>query len=100
MLRSLQEQPKTSSKLSTVAADTISELILASYDVAEDDLRMRNALAASSDIGHSFDLLRKQYPERHEFSCYQIQWQSTVCKAAQPELRDQALKLGFANRSA
>ncbi len=105
-------EAKTSSKLSTVAADTISELILASYDVAEDDLRMRNALAASSDIGQSFDLLRKQYPERHEFSCYKFSgylssgYLSSGClssggelgeaaTAAQAELRDQALKLGF-----
>jgi len=67
-------------------------LILASYDVSQDDLRMRQAMAASSDIALTFDLLRKQYPERHEFSCYKF---SSDTEATQPELKAQALKLGF-----
>ena len=85
----LAEQPQTVAKL---AAGTLSELILASYDVAEDDIRMREALNASSDTALTFDLLRKQYPERHEFSCYAL---SSNAEGAQPELRAQALKLGF-----
>ena len=85
----LAQQPKT---VATLAAETLSELILASYDVAEDDLRMREALQASSDSSLTFDLLRKQYPERHEFSCYEV---SSTAENAQPELIDQALKLGF-----
>lgn len=85
----LTRQPETVSRLT---AGTLSDLILASYDVAEDDLRMREALSASSDIALTFDLLRKQYPERHEFSCYQL---SGSVADAQPELRDQAIKLGF-----
>jgi erythronate-4-phosphate dehydrogenase len=85
----LAQQPKT---VATLAAETLSELILASYDVAEDDLRMREALQASSNSSLTFDILRKQYPERHEFSCYEV---SSTTENAQPELIDQALKLGF-----
>jgi erythronate-4-phosphate dehydrogenase len=85
----LAGQPKTVARL---RAETLSELILASYDVTQDDLRMRQAMAASSDIALTFDLLRKQYPERHEFSCYKF---SSETEAIQPELKDQALKLGF-----
>ncbi|MDB4352587.1 4-phosphoerythronate dehydrogenase [Porticoccaceae bacterium] len=85
----LAEQPKTVAKL---RAETLSELILESYDVSQDDLRMRQAMAASSDIALTFDLLRKQYPERHEFSCYKF---SSDTEATQPELKAQALKLGF-----
>ena len=85
----LTEQPKT---VATLTAETVSELILASYDVAEDDLRMRSALNASSDVAQAFDLLRKQYPERHEFSRYKF---SVETQQAQPELIAQALKLGF-----
>ena len=94
----LATEAKTLSKHSDVVADTISELILASYDVAQDDLSMRSELASSSDIGQTFDLLRKQYPERHEFSCYKFTSAELGddATAAQAELRDQALKLGFA----
>jgi erythronate-4-phosphate dehydrogenase len=85
----LAEQAKT---VTTLTAATLSELILATYDVAEDDLRMRKALNASTDKGETFDLLRKQYPERHEFNRYGFSRNAT---GAQTELRDQALKLGF-----
>ena len=83
------EQSKTVARLT---AETLSELILASYDVVADDLRMREALHGSSDTALTFDLLRKQYPERHEFSCYAF---SSNAEEAQPELNAQALKLGF-----
>lgn len=90
----LAEQAKT---LSSVPAETLGELILASYDVAQDDQRMRAALVGSSDIGQTFDLLRKQYPERHEFSSYKFDSRNLGdnTTAGQTELRDQALKLGF-----
>ena len=93
-------QAKTLSKFSavaTVAAETLGELILSSYDVAQDDQRMRAEMASSSDLSLTFDQLRKQYPQRHEFSCYKLSnrdlGENTT--AAQAELRDQALKLGF-----
>jgi erythronate-4-phosphate dehydrogenase len=93
----LADKAKTRRKLSTVAAETLSELILTSYDVAQDDQRMRAELASSSDIGLTFDQLRKQYPQRHEFSCYKLDigdlGRNTT--EAQAELIDQALKLGF-----
>ncbi|MDC1210994.1 4-phosphoerythronate dehydrogenase [Porticoccaceae bacterium] len=94
---SLEEKSKSAPALTPVTAETVSELILASYDVAEDDLRMRNALANSSDIGQTFDRLRKQYPERHEFGCYQLSASGLTggTAAARAELKEQALKLGF-----
>ncbi|UVW34050.1 4-phosphoerythronate dehydrogenase [SAR92 clade bacterium H455] len=88
-VNTLADQPKSVSRL---AAETLSELLLASYDVADDDLRMREALNNSSDVALTFDLLRKQYPERHEFSCYAF---SGSAGEGQPELKAQALKLGF-----
>ncbi|MDA9240559.1 4-phosphoerythronate dehydrogenase [bacterium] len=79
------------SSAKTVAAETLSELILASYDVSQDDARFRAALHSSLQssvaIGETFDLLRKQYPERHEFGYYRAE--------APSEIRAQALQLGF-----
>ncbi|MCR8924305.1 4-phosphoerythronate dehydrogenase [Dasania sp. GY-MA-18] len=46
------------------------------YDVSEDDRRFRAAMTAAAGdaalAGQYFDELRKNYPERREFSCYQI----------------------------
>ena len=71
----------------TLVAETLSELILASYDVSQDDARFRAALQSSAATGETFDLLRKQYPERHEFGYYHAE--------APSEIRTQALQLGF-----
>lgn len=47
----------------------IREAVLACYDVAADDQRMRGALLhKDTSTAASFDLLRKNYPERREFS--------------------------------
>jgi erythronate-4-phosphate dehydrogenase len=55
--------------------DTLGEAILASYDVAEDDQRMRDTLAnltGPEAVGLAFDELRKRYPVRREFSYYSV----------------------------
>ncbi len=36
------------------------------YDIRNDDMRLRHALSTSSDRPHTFDQLRKNYPERRE----------------------------------
>jgi hypothetical protein len=53
----------------------LEEAILLSYDVCEDDLRMRAALAnlvTAEAVGLAFDQLRKTYPDRREFSFYSV----------------------------
>ena len=55
--------------------DTLGEAVLASYDVAEDDQRMRDRLAnltGPEAVGLAFDELRKRYPVRREFSYYSV----------------------------
>jgi erythronate-4-phosphate dehydrogenase len=53
------------------------EAVLACYDIGKDDQTFRGALLHSrssidADGAVAFDRLRKQYPQRREFSCYQI----------------------------
>ena len=54
----------------TVHCDSFSDALAATYDIGADDQRFRHALtaAAPNGIGAAFDLLRKTYPERREFS--------------------------------
>ncbi len=98
-----------------LAADNLNELILASYDVADDDRRMRAAImeaaaaitsgASSDEVAKQFDLLRKQYPERHEFGYYRLadkmangDERSSQMISTEPlsiRLRSQANTLGF-----
>ncbi len=61
-----------SEKTNVVSA--IKEAVLASYDVAEDDQRLRGQMlhCATCDRGTEFDQLRKSYPVRREFSKYRI----------------------------
>ena len=56
---------------SVVEVEDINEAILASYDIREDDQRMRQTLLTTgADIAREFDCLRKQYPRRMEFHHY------------------------------
>jgi erythronate-4-phosphate dehydrogenase len=41
------------------------------YDLPGDDRRLRASLE-TADPGKAFDLLRKQYPVRHEFPSYHV----------------------------
>lgn len=55
----------------------IRELLLAIYDPREDDRRLREAAVAAATgqqpMAKSFDLLRKHYPQRLEFSHFNVQ---------------------------
>lgn len=42
------------------------ERMLATYNVEDDDARMREAISASRDRGQAFEELRRNYPRRHE----------------------------------
>lgn len=66
----------------------LNALILQAYDVARDDALLRQA-AASADPAAQFDLLRKNYPVRREFS-----WFSPAPGLA-PDVRAAAATLGF-----
>jgi erythronate-4-phosphate dehydrogenase len=62
-----------------VTAACLAEAVLATYNVAEEDLRMRQALLAesiglaeSTDVPSVFDRLRKTYPQRLEFQHYRV----------------------------
>lgn len=55
----------------------VNAIILQAYDVAQDDQRMRAALlsadclASTEAFAQAFDALRKHYPKRREFPCFQ-----------------------------
>ena len=54
---------------------SLEEAILLSYDVCEDDRRMRAVLAdlvTAEAVGLAFDQLRKTYPVRREFGFYSV----------------------------
>ena len=54
-------------------ASSISQAILGSYDIREDDRKMRNSLLKPGvKVGVEFDRLRKYYPKRLEFSHFVI----------------------------
>ena len=78
-----------------VQGENLSQIILASYDVAEDDRRMREAINnslgsnCSDSVAEVFDRLRKDYPQRREFSYF------SIAEAAEESLTLQARLLGF-----
>ena len=94
----LPGSPIKQSDIRVVDGDNLSELILAAYNVADDDRRMRSAIAkalaeggatktGSSPVAEAFDRLRKEYPQRHEFANY---------RADVPDaLKSKAQLLGF-----
>lgn len=62
----------------------VKELLLSSYDIAQDDRRLRDVFAAGEGaIG--FDLMRKEYKVRPEFS--EIQVLNCPCKKLAQQLR-------------
>lgn len=71
----------------SMQASTLNEMILASYDVAGDDRRMRAAMAEAAAQGASvsevFDALRKGYPQRREFSYYPVEAQAQLAEDLQ-----------------
>lgn len=57
----------------TLQVNTLAQAVLATFDVADSDRRMREALAAKgADIPHEFDQLRKTCPRRLEFQHYRL----------------------------
>jgi erythronate-4-phosphate dehydrogenase len=74
-----------------VQGENLSEFILASYNVADDDRRMREAIANRSDsVAEVFDRLRKDYPQRREFSYFRVD-----SETAEESVITQARLLGF-----
>jgi erythronate-4-phosphate dehydrogenase len=64
----------TEDAVEVVGGENLSQVILASYDVAEDDRRMREAITNRSDaVAEVFDRLRKDYPQRREFSHFSVE---------------------------
>lgn len=57
----------------------LNQAIRATYDIAADDRRMRDALlsASADQVGAAFDRLRKTYPERREFSHFRVDAEGT-----------------------
>jgi erythronate-4-phosphate dehydrogenase len=68
----------------------LNQSIRATYDIAADDRRMRDALLSSpaDEVGAAFDRLRKTYPERREFSHFKV-------AADGPELQVDLRAAGF-----
>ena len=59
---------------------------------------MRSAIMSGASLGEVakvFDLLRKQYPERHEFGYYRLADKVSHADELSSELRSQANALGF-----
>ena len=50
----------------------LNNLLLACYQVQRDDQRLRAAVKDQSDVSTAFDHLRKNYPERREYSHYSV----------------------------
>ncbi|MBU3070808.1 4-phosphoerythronate dehydrogenase [Aestuariicella sp. G3-2] len=61
-----------------ILQSTVNQIILQAYDVGEDDRRMRSKLLgdecqqSSQAFAQGFDELRKHYPKRREFPCFQV----------------------------
>ncbi len=74
-------------------ADRLTQTILATFDVREEDRRMVAALAtvspAGDDLARAFDALRRSCPERREFSHFRV-------AGADPALAAELRLLGFA----
>lgn len=78
------------SKVNALSAGSLSEAVMGSYDIRQDDDRMRQALLGGHcDTATEFDRLRKEYPKRLEFQHYQCE------KVKDAELAQHLLALGF-----
>ncbi|WP_444905845.1 4-phosphoerythronate dehydrogenase [Microbulbifer sp. SSSA008] len=67
-------QPAVTSK--EIRGDSAEELLLQMYNPRADDRRLRAAAAGDVPMEKAFDLLRKEYPERLEFSHYKTSAQT------------------------
>lgn len=78
----------------------LSEAVLGSYDVRDDDARMREKLLGleGEPLRQAFDTLRKDYPKRREFHCFSAYVEGEV---SDPQIEKKPLNkvlatLGFA----
>ncbi len=75
---SSNSQPLELDAFGGIPQEVINQTILAAYRVAEDDRRTRDQLTTevcrlhSKVLAQNFDALRKTYPKRREFSCFEI----------------------------
>lgn len=68
--------------------------IRACYDVRNDDFKMRKALHEAEDLGMVFDLLRRDYPVRRDFSAIRVEVRKKMGM-----VRDNLQIIGFDVRS-
>ena len=77
------QQPSTSINDTTVslngAGKSLNQLLLECYNIGADDQRMREKLK-QGDIGQGFDHLRKTYPQRREYSHFNVSTDTTLSR--------------------
>ncbi len=89
-----QEMPLTSQQINA-QVNSLDEALLTSYDVREDDARLRQAMSVSAvEVAQAFDGLRKNYPQRLEYSHYRLE--PGDGGEFSPELQAELNGLGFA----
>ena len=71
----------------------LADLLLQIYDPRNDDARLRLAAAGDIPMAQAFDRLRREYPERLEFSHYQIE--KSAIAALDEQQRQQLAILGL-----
>lgn len=77
--------------LENISPATLNDAILQTYDVLQDDRRMRSSILSQEDnVAVAFDRLRRQYPERHEFSHFRA-------RSISPELHSDLGVLRFSD---
>lgn len=78
----------------------VNDIILQAYNVRADDLRMRELLlsdacqASAEAFAQGFDALRKHYPKRREFACFEVDLQG-VAESQKKPLSAVLAALGF-----
>lgn len=80
--------------------NALNKAIIAGYDVDTDDANMRASITPSlntKDSGARFDLLRKNYPQRREFSAYFVGFtaQNELTSIQKNLIKSQLQALGF-----
>tara|TARA_R110001592_G_scaffold116143_2_gene317217 strand:- start:3442 stop:4548 length:1107 start_codon:yes stop_codon:yes gene_type:complete len=81
-------------QLTDLVVSSLSDAVLATFDVAQEDRRMRSALlAVGTNVSKVFDDLRKSCPKRLEFQHYRLQ--GSLDSALTQSLR--ALKFNLVN---
>lgn len=73
--------------------EAVRKVVLAAYDIAEDDQRLRGAVNHRGEvsIGQVFDRLRREYPRRREFNRFRV----ALPENATQSLHDLLADLGF-----